>query len=435
VSDDAVRATNDPALTSWVPVPSGSDFPIQNLPFGAVARGHENAHLCVAIGDDALDLSVVAGSGLLDGVCADARAVFAQPNLNALLERGRSVWRSTRVRLSGLLRHGDERLRDAGIAEAALVRRARERFVLPLDVRDYVDFYSSLEHATNLGKILRPGGEALLPNWRYIPIGYHGRTSTIVASGTDVRRPSGQLKFGDEPPAFGPSRSLDFELELAFITGDGPAAGGRIAPNDAHRSIFGLALLNDWSARDIQAWEYQPLGPFLGKSFATTLGSWIVTLDALEPYRVAGPPQDPPPLAYLATRGAHAYDIALAVSLRSEAMVRANVREHTITQTNFRGMYWSMAQQLAHAASNGARVRAGDLYGSGTISGSGPGSWGSMIEITWRGARPLALPDGTPRAFLADGDEVVARGHTAANGLPRVGFGECRGTIVAASTP
>ena len=425
-----------PALRSWVPVPPESDFPIQNLPFGAFARAGDGTHLCVAIGDVALDLSVLARAGLLDGVCADARAVFCAPSLNALLARGRVAWRATRERLSQLLAEGDERLRAAGIADAALVERARERFVLPLEVRDYVDCYSSLEHATNLGKMFRPSGEPLMPNWRYIPIGYHGRASTVVADGSDVVRPFGQLKPDESPPAFAPTRALDFELELAFVTGDGPQEpGARIAVDAAREHVFGVALLNDWSARDIQAWEYQPLGPFLGKSFATTLGSWIVTLDALEPFRVAGPAQTPPPLPYLAMRDAENYDIALEVTLRSTAMRDARLDAATICRTNFRDMYWSMAQQLAHATSNGARVRAGDLFGSGTISGGSPDSYGSMIELTWRGARPLTLPDGATRAFLADGDEVVLSGFAGGDGRPRIGLGACRGTIRPAMVP
>jgi fumarylacetoacetase len=424
--------TTDPARRSWLPVPSDSDFPIQNLPYGALERSAGEVHLCVAIGEHALDLHVVAHAGLLDGTCSDARAVLGAPNLNALLAAGPLAWRAVRETVFALLAEGDMRLHEAGIAEAALPLRRGERFRLPLHVSDYVDFYSSLEHATNLGKMLRPGGEPLLPNWRHLPVGYHGRTSTIVASGTDVVRPCGQRKSGDEPPVFGPSQALDFELELGFVTGDASAEGGLPAPERAVEAIFGVALLNDWSARDMQAWEYQPLGPFLSKSFATTLGPWIVTLDALAPYRVAGPAQEPPPLPYLAQRSAQNYDIALEVTLRSEAMARSGTREHVIAQTNFSGMYWSMAQQLAHASSNGARPRAGDLYGSGTVSGAQPHAYGSLIELTWRGTRPLALPDGSARAYLADGDEVVMRGLAVGEGRARVGFGECRGTIAPA---
>lgn len=422
-------ATTEPGRRSWLPVSADSDFPIQNLPYGAVERSAGDVHLCVAIGDHALDLQVVANAGLFDGVLADARAVLGAPDLNALLAAGRPAWRAVRETVSALLAAGDARLHDTGIAAAALVTRREQRFHLPLHVGDYVDFYSSLEHATNLGRMLRPGGDPLLPNWRYLPVGYHGRTSTIVASGTDVVRPCGQRKIGDQPPVFGPSQALDFELELGFVTGDAPAGDGLQLPERVAETIFGVALLNDWSARDLQAWEYQPLGPFLSKSFATTLGPWVVTLDALAPYRVAGPVQEPPPLPYLAQRSAQHYDIALEVTLRSEAMARSRTHEHVVTQTNFRGMYWSMAQQLAHASSNGTRPRSGDLYGSGTISGAQPPAYGSLIELTWRGTRPLALPDGTERAYLADGDEVVMRGRAGGAGRARVGFGECRGTI------
>ena len=422
-------ATTNPALRSWVPVPSGGDFPIQNLPFGAF-REAGGAHLCVAIGDRVLDLFALSSAGLLDGV-ASSRDVFCAPTLGPLLRAGRPAWRATRERLSQLLCAGDETIADSGV-QAALIERKAIQLVLAVEVPDYVDFYSSLEHATNLGKILRPGGEPLLPNWRYVPIGYHGRTSTIVLDGTPVTRPRGQLKAGDAPPLYAPSRSLDFELEMGFITGDGPEPPAGIAPGSARDHIFGAVLLNDWSARDIQAWEYQPLGPFLAKSFATSLSPWIVTLDALEPFRVAGPLQDPPALPHLRTTGDESYDVSLEVTLASAAMRETAMPAQTIARTNFRAMYWSMAQQLAHASSNGARVRAGYLFGSGTISGSEPGSYGSMIELTWRGANPLTLVDGTTRAFLDDGDEIAIRGRCEASGCATIGFGEVRGRVLPA---
>jgi len=278
------------------------------------------------------------------------------------------------------------------------------------------------------------GTEPLLPNWRYLPVGYHGRAGTVVVSGAPVARPLGQLKPPDGPPEYTATRALDFELELGFVTGDGPPAPQRIRPDRARDFVFGVALLNDWSARDIQAWEYQPLGPFLAKSFATSLSPWIVTLDALDPFRVPGPPQDPPPLAHLAATGDEGYDIALEVTLSSADMRSRDLGAQVITRSNFAAMYWSIAQQLAHASSNGARVRAGDLYGSGTISGSAPDSYGSMIELTWRGAHPLALPDGSTRAFLEDGDEVVIGGWCDAPGRVRIGLGEVRATIAPALT-
>ncbi len=425
-------ATTDPALDSWVPVEAGSDFPIQNLPFGAFVREGGAPRLGVAIGASVLDLRVLAEAGVFDTLFAGARAALSAENLNALLACGRPAWTALRARLSALLRAGDATLRDAGLAERALVAQDAIRMVLPVAVGDYIDFFSSLQHAINCGHIFRPGAEPLTPNWRYLPIGYHGRTATIVASGTPVVRPRGQTKAGDGPPAFAPSAALDFELELAFVTGDGPEPPAGIPANGARERIFGVALMNDWSARDIQSWESQPLGPFLGKSFATTLGTWIVTLDALEPYRQAGPVQDPPPLAHLATSGAEGFDIAFEIALQSAAMRERELGETVLARTNFSAMYWSMAQQLAHATSNGARVRAGDLFGSGTISGEAPDSYGSMLELSWRGTRPVQLADGTARGFVGDGDDVVMRGAAARAGLARVGFGELRGRVLPA---
>jgi len=431
VKDDGLPTT-DPALRSWVPVEPGSDFPVQNLPFGAFARDAGPARLGVAIGDSVLDLRLLAEAGIFDETFPNARAVMAAPNLNALLAAGRAAWSALRVRLSALLRADDQTLRAAGLADGALVARDAVRMMLPVEVGDYVDFFSSLQHAVNCGHIFRPGAEPLAPNWRYVPIGYHGRTATIVASGTPVVRPRGQAKPGEAPPAYGPSAALDFELELAFVTGDGPPPPASIPAGRARERIFGVALMNDWSARDVQAWETQPLGPFLGKSFATTLGSWIVTLDALEPYRLAGPAQEPPALAHLTTHEPEGYDIGLEVALESALMRERGAGETVLARTNFKAMYWSMAQQLAHATSNGARVRAGDLFGSGTISGEDAGSYGSMLELAWLGTRPVPLGDGTSRAFIADGDEVIMRGAAARPGRARVGFGELRGRVLPA---
>jgi fumarylacetoacetase len=427
-------ATTDPSLRSWIDVARTSDFPIQNLPLGAFVRPEEAApRLGVALGEKIVDLNVLARSGLLDAELPDALDAFGGSTLNAFLARGRPVWRAVRARLSELLAAGNRELHDAGIAERALVERATARMVLPIDVGDYVDFYSSREHATNLGKMLRPDGEPLLPNWRYLPIGYHGRGSTVVASETPITRPRGQFKTPDAPePVFGPTRMLDFELEIAFVTGDGPALGAPIPVERAREHIFGIALLNDWSARDIQGWEYQPLGPFLSKSFATSLGPWIVSLDALEPFRVEGPAQEPPPLPYLATSDSQNYDIALAVELSSASLRRTSATPQTVARTNFRGMYWSMAQQLAHLTSNGAGIRAGDLCGSGTISGSEQGTFGSLIELTWRGTRPLELTDGSSRTFLADGDAVTLRGWCDRPGAVHIGLGEVSGTVLPA---
>lgn len=423
--------TNDPALESWVPVDAASDFPVQNLPLGVFTHAGSTARIGVAIGDSVLDLRALANAGLLDG--AGDRALFCASELNALFASGRSVATSLRRRLSSLLRGGGDPALREGNADAFFVNARDARMLLPVSIGDYVDFYSSIEHATNLGKLFRPDAEPLLPNWRWIPIGYHGRSATVVVSGTPIVRPNGQRKPPAETrPSFGPSTMLDIELELGFFTGAGNAAGVPIPVDDALEHVAGFVLVNDWSARDIQSWEYQPLGPFLGKSFATTISPWVVSLDALEPFAVAPPQQEPPPLPYLAARGAAAYDVRLAVELQTESMRSRNVTPHVISQTSSGSLYWSAAQQLAHATSNGARTRAGDLFASGTISGTSPDSYGSLIELTWRGERPIALPGGETRTFLQNGDEIVMRGWCERQGARRIGFGCARGAIVAA---
>jgi fumarylacetoacetase len=423
---------NDPVLRSWVPSSASGDFPIQNLPYGVFGeRGA--ARPGVAIGDFVLDLRALAAAGLLAPAVADAPALFAEPSLNALAARGPQTWRALRARLSELLTEGNRELLEAGIAESVLVRRDAVDMLLPIQIGDYVDFYSSLEHATNLGKILRPGSEPLLPNWRHLPVGYHGRSGTVVVSGTPIVRPAGQRKSPDAAaPDFGPSRMLDFELEMGFVTATGPALGVPIAIERANDFILGAVLVNDWSARDIQAWEYQPLGPFLGKSFATSISPWIVSLEALEPYRVSGPAQEPEPLEYLREREPRSLDVALEVDLASDGMVRSGAPPQRISRGNMRGLYWSMAQQLTHLTSNGATIRAGDLCASGTISGSDPSSYGSMIELTWRGTEPLSLSDGSTRGFLEDGDRVTMRAFCEGAARPRIGFGEVSGTVLAA---
>jgi fumarylacetoacetase len=424
--------TTDPALRSWVAPDRAGDFPIQNLPYGAFRRDGAT-RLGVAIGDAILDLRAVAEAGLL-GAAADASALFGGPTLNPFLERGRATWRVTRARISELLSDGNRELLDAGIAEGALVPRGGAEMRMPIAVADYVDFYSSREHATNLGKILRPGGEALLPNWRHLPVGYHGRSGTVVLDGTPVVRPSGQrLEPGGAVPGFGPTQMLDFELELSFVTGAGPNLGTPIPVEGAREHIFGIVLTNDWSARDIQAWEYQPLGPFLGKSFATSIAPWIVTLDALEPFRVAGPLQEPAPLPYLREDEPRGFDIELGVDLAVPENGEPGIFQQ-ISRGNARGLYWSIAQQLAHLTSNGAAVRAGDLCASGTISGSEPGSYGSLIELSWRGAKPLALRGGAQRTFLEDGDTITLSGYCPASETRvRIGLGSVSGTIVPAA--
>ena len=417
-----IDRTTDPAARSWIPVDDASDFPIQNLPYGVYVRDGER-RLCVAIGEHALDLRSLAESGLADGVCD--RAVLTAPALNPLLGTGRATWRALRERLFDLLvRDGDDALRTRA-ATSFFIARGTARMAVPMEVGDYVDFYSSLEHATNLGKIFRPDGEALMPNWRWMPIGYHGRAGTIVIDGTTLRRPHGQRKGpADATPAYGPSRLLDIEVEIGFVTGgETHALGVPVRTYEAREHIFGMCLVNDWSARDIQAWEYQPLGPFLGKSFATTVSPWIVTLDALEPFRLAGPAQEPEPLPYLKTGEAWNYDIALDVVLATADGAKA-----CIARTNYKWMYWNAAQQLAHATANGATARPGDLFASGTISGPTPESRGSLIELSWRGRDAIPVGDAT-RTFLEDGDTVVISGRCDAKGARGIGFGSASGTI------
>jgi fumarylacetoacetase len=415
--------TLDPSLTSWVPVPDGSDFPIQNLPFGRFSRlGDRKGHVGVAIGNRVLDLHACKQAGLLEDVATAGDFAL----LNRLLMEGPEVWRAVRKRVSELL--SEQRHRSS--VEPHLLQMEEIRLLRPVYTRDYVDFYSSMEHATNLGRMFRPDQEPLLPNWRWLPVAYHGRSGTLVPGGTSVRRPMGQIQRGDDPPVYEPTRELDFELEVGFITGAPNRIGEPIPIGRARDHIFGLELVNDWSARDIQRWEYQPLGPFLGKSFATSISPWVVTVDALEPYRIPAPRQDPPPLPHLRLEDDSAYDIHLEVALST-----AGIDEPiTVSRTNFRYLYWTIAQQLAHATSNGATVDPGDLFASGTISGPSPSSYGSLIELTWRGERPIQLPDGSARTFLEDGDTVVMRGWCEAPGRPRIGFGELRGTVLPART-
>jgi fumarylacetoacetase len=413
---------------SWVPVERRSDFPLANLPYGAFVKDG-CPRLGVAIGERIFDLHAAADAGLFDGI-AD-RALLRAPRLNDLLAAGRTVWSGLRGRLTELLRKETTAFGDLD-RDRFIVDRRTARMAMPFAAGDFVDFYASLEHATNLGKIFRPDGNPLLPNWKWMPIGYHGRSSTIVLDGTPIVRPNGQRKPpGELVPLFGPCTMLDIELEVGFITGSGNAPGTPIAIGRARDYIFGLVLVNDWSARDIQAWEYQPLGPFLGKSFATSISPWVVTLDALEPYRVAGPAQDPVPLPYLHVAQHWNYDITLLVELRTEKMRAQRLDPEIIARSNFRHMYWNMAQQLAHVTSNGTAVRAGDLYASGTISGAAPESYGSLIELTWRGTKPLHLNSGEVRSFLEDGDTITLHGFCEQPQKPRIGFGSVSGTIAA----
>ncbi|HTX57385.1 MAG TPA: fumarylacetoacetase [Candidatus Acidoferrales bacterium] len=417
-----------PHIHAWIPVPAGSDFSIYNLPYGAFERGGRR-HLGIAIGERILDLHLLAEAGLVDGVCD--RELLLAPSLNALLAAGPQTWKKLRLHVAGLLRdddRGNPALRERN-SDAFFVDQRDATMAVPMEIGDYVDFYSSLEHATNLGKILRPNSPALLPNWRYIPIGYHGRASTVVIDGTPIVRPNGQRKPpGNDAPLFGPTQRLDIELEVGFVTGPGNRLGEAIPTTAWRDHVFGLVLVNDWSARDIQAWEYQPLGPFLGKSFATSISPWIVTLDALEPFRADAPVQTPPPLAYLRAPAKGLYDITLAIELSTRKMRERRATPSEIARTNYKELYWTPAQQLAHVTANGTQIRPGDLYASGTISGSAPRSQGSLIELTENATKPLQLPDGEVRGFLQDGDEVTLRGWCA-QGDFRIGFGQCAGVV------
>jgi fumarylacetoacetase len=402
-----------------------SGYGIDNLPFGIVSDARdERKRPAVAFESSVVDLDALVRANALD-----AESLHGATTLNSFLAEGLTTWRAVRARLQHLLGTSatpDER---EAVARATLPRDGVTMH-LPIDVGDYVDFYSSIEHATNVGRILRPTAEPLLPNYRHIPIGYHGRSGTVVVSGTPVRRPHGQRKAPDaDAPTFGPSALLDVELEMGWIAGPGSTHGEPISADGVREHVFGYVLLNDWSARDIQAWEYQPLGPFIAKSFATSISPWIVTLDALEPFRVPERPRDPEPLPYLRASEPWAYDIELEMLLQTQRMRAENHAPVTIARTNFRGMYWTVAQQLAHVTSNGAHLRPGDLFGTGTISGSEPNTQGSFIELTWRGANPLHLPTGESRAFLADGDSITIRGH-AARGATHIAFGEVTGTII-----
>jgi len=408
---------------SRIPVPTGSDFTLDNLPYG-MAGGVGRPRPVTAIGDRVVDLRALSIAGLLP---ASTVAAFDEPNLNGFLALGRGVWQETRHRLRELFSTDEfERIPGEAVEDMASIN-----LVLPFAPGDYVDFYSSIDHASNLGRMFRPDSEPLLPNWRHLPVGYHGRASSVVVSGTPITRPRGQVQPPDGPPIEVPTRALDIELEIGFVIGPGNELGTSIDIDDVGDHIFGLVLVNDWSARDIQRWEYQPLGPFLGKSFATTVSPWVVPLEALVPFMVPSPIQDPQPLDYLRAAGDWAVDIDLEVALASQTMRAGGSAPAVISRTNFGSMYWTMAQQLAHVTVNGTNARPGDLYASGTISGPDPGSYGSLIELTWNGRDPLQLPDGTERRFLEDGDEVVLRGWCESDGV-RVGFGECRGVVAPA---
>lgn len=420
-------AANNPNLKSWVSVPENSDFPIQNLPFGIIGNHILSKRVSVRIGDYALDLKVLAELGYLKETSFDS-SDFDAPFLNPMMKKGKLAVRKLRNRISELLLDSSTSLQNnPSQIEQVLHLISTVEVSMPVEIGDYTDFYSSKEHATNVGMMFRDPSNALLPNWLWIPVAYHGRASSIVLSGQDIHRPKGQIKpSAEEDPIFTPSRQVDFELEMAFITFDGKPLGDSISTEEADSYIFGLCLLNDWSARDIQAWEYVPLGPFLGKNFASSVSAWIVTLDALEPFAVESPEQNPKVLPYLEFDGKKSYDIQLQVGILTN-----NKDETVVCNSNFKYMYWNMAQQLAHHTSNGCNIRCGDLLGSGTISGKSEDSFGSMLELTWRGTKPLKVKDGSERKFINDGDSVVMRGHSELNGV-RIGFGELKSKLLPA---
>ncbi len=426
-----MNPTTDPALRSWVPVSPDSHFPIQNLPYGVFRRG-PTARPCVgvAIGDRILDVTALEETGVVKVPGAQGRTVFASGSLNEFLALGRSAWSAVRARLSQMLSANEASLRDdAELLSRTLVSQQDVQMLLPAQIGDYTDFYSSREHASNVGSMFRGPANALMPNWLHLPVAYHGRSSSIVVSGTDIRRPCGQYKPESEPaPLFGPSRSLDFELEMGALVGPGNELGQPIPVGNALDHLFGLVLVNDWSARAIQAWEYQPLGPFLAKNFATSVSPWVVTLEALEPFRCPGPVQDPQPLPYLRTEGPATFDIRLEVLLQTAKMGQP----HRICLSNFKNLYWSLAQQVAHHTITGCNLRPGDLLASGTISGATPDSYGSMLELAWRGSRPLTMPSGEQRSFLQDGDRVTMTAWSEAPGY-RIGFGTVTARILQAS--
>ena len=410
---------NDPTLKSWVEVPANSDFPIQNLPFGIGSSADGDTRVVSRIGDMVIDLRALWLLGYLEDLDFTMKD-FDSTTLNGMMRKGKEGTRSLRNRLSDLFSSDNTEISaNTEHIPQILLEIDIVTLLIPVRIGDYTDFYSSEQHAYNVGCMFRDPDNALMPNWKHLPVGYHGRASSIVVSGTPMHRPKGQQKINDdEPPVFGPCRLLDFELEMTFVTYEGKPLGDSISTEEADDYIFGMALFNDWSARDIQKWEYIPLGPFLAKSFATHVAPWIVTLDALEPFRVAGPVQDPKVLPYLEYSGNKHIDINLQVAIQPE-----NSTEKVVTNSNYKHMYWNMNQQLAHHTSNGCNINVGDMMASGTISGPEEGQYGSMLEVSWKGTKPVSMPDGTERRFINDHDTVIMRGYSEKDNV-RVGFGE-----------
>jgi fumarylacetoacetase len=420
--------TDNPSntLKTWVELPKNSDFTIYNLPFGVFKNKKLSPRIGVAIGDKIVDLSILDQEGFFANLFLP-EGLFLTESLNEMIALGKVQTRKIRDRVQHLLLAENEELRDHSIRGKVMVNRKEAEMLLPVKIGDYTDFYSSIEHATNVGAMFRDPENALLPNWKHLPVGYHGRASSIIPSGVPIHRPKGQFKDPDmEKPAFGPSRRLDFELELAFITGKQTKLGDSISTTEAEDYIFGFVLFNDWSARDIQAWEYVPLGPFLGKSFASSISPWVVTIEALEQFRIAGPMQEPEVLDYLKCDKPGNFDLKLEVYIQPEGQKASKV-----TTSNFKYMYWNVAQQLAHHTVNGCNINVGDMMASGTISGKDETSYGSMLELSWKGTKAVKLETGEERKFLEDGDTVIMKGFGEKDGI-RVGFGEVSGMVLPA---
>ena len=414
-------------MKSFINYPQNSDFSIHNIPFGVAVFNREYIACCTRIGDLVIDLATLFDYGFFDEIEGLNENVFEAYTINEFIELGKPVTNAVRLKIQELLLEGSSLSHDEKTIKECFYDLDKVQMMMPLHVQNYTDFYSSIEHATNVGKMFRDPANALLPNWKHLPVGYHGRASSIVVSGINFHRPKGQMKPADaEKPIFGASKQLDFELEMAFVLNKNTEIGENISTQEAEDAIFGMVIFNDWSARDIQSWEYVPLGPFLGKNFCSSISPWVVTLEALEPFRTASPKQEPEVLDYLKFEGDKNFDINLEVYLKPE-----NGEENLICKSNYKYMYWNMAQQLAHHTINGCNVEVGDLYASGTISGSEPNSFGSMLELTWRGQKPLKLSDGTERKFINDHDTIIMRGFSEKDGI-RVGFGEVRGKVLPA---
>ncbi len=418
---------NNPDRKSWIEVAENSNFPIQNIPFGIYSHNNNSPRACTAIGSKVADLYEMAKAGHFKDLGFEVED-FNKPHLNDLMKSGKMGMRKLRNRIADLFDKNNNELQGNANDQSLIFKNQSEvEMHLPVQVGDYTDFYSSIEHATNIGTMFRDPKNALLPNWRHIPVAYHGRSSSIVPSGVPIHRPKGQTRPNpEEPPVFGPTKRLDFELEMAFVTFDGKPLGQSISTKEADEYIFGMVVFNDWSARDIQKWEYVPLGPFLAKNFASSVSPWIVTLDALEPYRTMGPAQNPEVLPYLECDDDKNIDIDLSVAIET-----GSGDETTVCFSNYKYLYWSLNQQLAHHTVNGCNIRRGDMMASGTISGSKSSSFGSMLELSWSGSKPVKLNDGTERKFINDGDTVIMRAHCSGNGA-KIGFGEVRTKVLPA---